>query len=190
MTIDFRVKPTLVGDLVTLRPATQADAAVLHPLMGDREVSRLTGSAHTDAELDTQPWSLERLEEIYGQWSTADDRIVWVIVENATGAVIGESVLSDLDAGNRSCGFRIWISGARGRGLGTEATQLSVKHAIADEGLNRVELEVYDCNPRARHVYETVGFHYEGSRRQALRFNDEWIDAHIMAVIASDWQIR
>jgi RimJ/RimL family protein N-acetyltransferase len=53
--------------------------------------------------------------------------------------------------------------------------------------LNRVELEVYDFNPRARHVYEKVGFVLEGVRRQALLFEDAWIDAHDMSILASEW---
>lgn len=186
--VDFTRKPTLVGDLVTLRPATRADAVALHRLMCDREVSRLTGSVNSDAELEVQPWSLVQLEKVYERWAAADDRIVWVIVERETGLVVGETVLNDLDEGNRSCGFRIWISGASGRGLGSEATRLAVGHAFDDQGLNRVELEVFDFNPRARHVYEKVGFQHEGTRRQALRYNNEWIDAHVMSMLRSEWR--
>jgi RimJ/RimL family protein N-acetyltransferase len=53
-------------------------------------------------------------------------------------------------------------------------------------GVNRVELEVYDLNPRARHVYGKVGFVHEGTKRQALLWDGEWVDAHIMAILASD----
>ena len=74
-----------------------------------------------------------------------------------------------------------------GRGLGTEATRLVLRHAFAAEALNRVELEVYAFNPRARHVYEKAGFVHEGTMRQALRFDDGWVDAHLMAVLAADW---
>ena len=187
---DFSHKASLVGDRVELRPAVASDARRLHALMFDPEVSRLTGSAHSDDEASESSWTVEHLKEVYERWSTAHDRIVWVIVERETERVVGEAVLNDLDEGNRSCGFRIWISGASGRGLGTEATQLAVGHAIEDQGLNRVELEVYDFNPRARHVYEKVGFVHEGTRRSALRYNNEWVDAHIMSIIASDWQTR
>ena len=62
-----------------------------------------------------------------------------------------------------------------------------MRHAFEDQGLNRVELEVYDFNPRARHVYEKVGFVHEGVRRQALLFEDAWIDAHGMSILAHEW---
>ncbi len=187
MTIDFTVKPTIVGELVVLRPVAVGDVPTLHELMADREVSRLTGSIHSDEESDARRWSVAELEEVYRRWTHADDRVVWVIVDRSTGDVVGESVLNDFDLENRSCGFRIWIAGARNRGLGTEATWLSVHHALVDQGLNRVELEVFDFNPRARRVYEKVGFVHEGTRRQALRYNGEWVDAHVMAILARDW---
>lgn len=184
---DFSAKPTLTGELVTLRPATGADAARLSVAMADPEVSRLTGSVHSSTAAAAEPWTVEQLTEIYDRWSSATDRIVWAIVDNASGEIVGESVLNDLDPGNLSCGFRIWISGARNRGLGTEAVRLSVGHAFAS-GVHRIELEVYDFNPRARHVYAKVGFVHEGTKRQALRFDDAWVDCHLMSLLATEWR--
>jgi RimJ/RimL family protein N-acetyltransferase len=187
MSPDFTRKATLTGDLVTLRPARRYDAAVLHSYMDDLEVSRLTGTIHSSSEPGPPAWTVEQLEEIYDRWSTAGDRIVWVIIDNSTGSVVGESVLNDLDPHSRWCNFRIWISGARDRGLGTEATRLTLRHAFEERGLNRVELQVYDFNPRARHVYEKAGFVLEGTKRQALLFDGAWVDAHDMAILAEEW---
>jgi RimJ/RimL family protein N-acetyltransferase len=188
MSIDFTEKPRLRGQLVELRPIRGDDAEALMGLMDDPEVTRLTGSAHSDEEArESDPWDLAELQEVYARWATAADRLAWVIVDARTGDVVGEAMLSNLDPGNRSCGFRIWIAGATNRGLGTEATDLVVRHAFMEQKLNRVELEVYAFNPRARHVYEKVGFVLEGTRRQALRYNGDWVDAHVMAVLASEW---
>jgi RimJ/RimL family protein N-acetyltransferase len=187
MSLDFTRKATLTGNLVTLRPARRSDAAVLHGYLDDLEVARLTGTSHARDEHGPPAWTVEQLEEIYDRWSTADDRIVWVIIDNSTGNVVGESVLNDLDAHSRWCNFRIWISGARSRGLGTEATRLTLTHAFEEQALNRVELQVYDFNPRARHVYEKVGFVLEGTKRQALLLDGAWADAHDMAILAEEW---
>lgn len=70
-------------------------------------------------------------------------------------------------------------------GIGTEATRLVVAH-LFDLGIHRVSLEVYDFNPRARHVYEKVGFTHEGTLRDALYWEGEWVDAHVMAMIAPE----
>ena len=60
-------------------------------------------------------------------------------------------------------------------------------HAFDIVGVHRVELEVYAFNPRARHVYEKIGFVHEGTKRDALWWDGEWIDAHTMAVLAHEW---
>lgn len=183
----FAETPELVGALVRLRSPLSADVERLHDLMADPEVSMLTGSTHSSTADPAVAWSVTHLQRIYRGWAVDHDRHVWAIVEQATDAVVGEVVLLDLDEGNGSCGFRIWISGSTGRGLGTEATRLVLRHAFAAEALNRVQLEVYAFNPRARHVYEKAGFVHEGTMRQALRFDDGWVDAHLMAVLAADW---
>jgi RimJ/RimL family protein N-acetyltransferase len=188
MSADFTRKATLTGDLVTLRPANGDDAATLADLLQDVEVLRLTGTIHSSAAPPVPAWTPWQLGEIYDRWSVAADRIVWVIIDNSTGDAVGESVLNDLDPDNLSCNFRIWIAGARDRGLGTEATRLTLRHAFDEQGLNRVELQVYDFNPRARHVCAKAGFVLEGTRRQALLFDGAWIDAHDMSVLASEWR--
>ena len=98
-------------------------------------------------------------------------------------------VLQDLDAGNWSCSVRIALVGHRacGRGLGTEAMRLILGHAFETVGLHRVWLEVYAFNPRARHVYEKVGFVHEGVQRQALHWEGAWVDCHLMAMLTSEW---
>ncbi len=184
---DFRAKPTLFGLVVTLRPVELADVPTLHALMADPEVGRLTGSVHHSRDEEPELWEPEELTTIYRDWMTASDRIVWVILDNHNGAIVGEAVLNHLDQDNLSCGFRIWISGATNRGLGTEAVRLSMGHAFS-VGLHRVELDVYDFNTRARHIYEKVGFVLEGTKREALLFDDRWIDCHVMGLLASEWR--
>lgn len=176
--LSFAEKPTLRGSLITLRPVERADAVEL--ARTDPETDRLTGT--------TETFTLERLEEWYATRGSQTDRIDWSIVENASGAWAGEVVLNDLNAHNRSCGFRIMLQGPPfyGRGLGTEATRLAIDYALRTIGLHRIELEVYDFNPRARRVYEKIGFRHEGTKRDALLWDDRWVDAHLMALLATD----
>lgn len=184
MTTPFRVKPTLTGKLVTLRPIQAEDADLLDRIIrDDDEIARLTGSVHRSDEDPREDLPIERLREIYGGWATAEDRLVLAVVDNASGDLVGEVVLNEWDEGNRSCGFRTLIGAAgRGRGLGTETARLTVEHGLRTMGLHRISLEVYAFNPRARHVYEKVGFVHEGTGRDALLFDDVWIDVHYMAV--------
>ncbi len=172
----MRTKPTLVGERVILRPVSADDAPGLLDLVSDDEGNRLT--ATHDLQL-----TLESAQGWYGSRGEEDDRLDLAVVDKATGEYAGEVVLNDLDPDNRLCNFRIGLRpGFRDRGLGSEATRLIVDHAFAI-GLHRVELEVYAFNPRARRVYEKAGFVHEGTRRDALLWDDQWTDAIIMSIL-------
>ncbi|MEV0446462.1 GNAT family protein [Streptomyces sp. NPDC050600] len=177
---DFSLKPTLTGDLVTLRPVTEDDVPALLPMLSDPGIRRLTGSHADFTEAALRQW--------YGTRGEQRGRIDLAVVERATGRVVGEVVLNEWDAPNESCGFRICLSpDTLGRGLGTEATRLVLGHAFGVLGLFRVWLEVYAFNPRARRAYEKAGFRAEGVLRGALLWEGERVDATVMAVLAPEW---
>ncbi|MFJ3923198.1 GNAT family N-acetyltransferase [Streptomyces sp. NPDC090022] len=180
---DFLTKPTLRGERVVLRPLTVDDVPALLPVFSDPEAARLTGG-HT--AFDTA-----RLHAWYGSRQDQDDRLDLAVVDRATGRVAGEVVLNEWDPDNESCSFRILlVPDGRGRGLGTEATRLIVGHGFETLGLHRISLEVYAFNPRARRVYEKVGFRAEGVMRDALLWEGERVDATLMSMLAPEWRAQ
>lgn len=181
-TADFSVKPTLAGDRVVLRPFVDDDVAAFQVVLADPEVVRLTGSP-PDNHLD-----VERLRAWYGSRNTQTDRLDLAVVDRASGACVGEVALYEWDRHNRSCTFRTLLGPTgRDRGLGTEAVRLVVGYGFERLGLHRISLEVFAFNPRARRVYEKVGFVAEGVLRQVLRDGDEWVDATVMSILAAEW---
>jgi RimJ/RimL family protein N-acetyltransferase len=189
-TPDFATKPTLAGQRVILRPYTDADLPGLKAAMADLDVLKLTGSVHSEAEA-LAPISPEE-EQARLDWfksrNDTDDRLDLAVVDRAAGGCVGEAVLNQWDPGNESANFRILIGPAgQDRGLGTEATRLIVGYGFEYLGLHRITLEVYAFNPRARRVYEKVGFKAEGVLRESLRYEDQWIDATLMSILASEW---
>jgi RimJ/RimL family protein N-acetyltransferase len=171
-------KPVLTGARVRLCPLVAADAEAMFASLADEEAMQLTGTqAHH---------TLEDVKRHCQRCETADDRLDYVILVD--DRPVGEVVLNSIDRRNKSASFRIavWYRENRDKGYGSEATSLLTRHAFEALGLNRIELEVYAFNPRARHVYERAGFVHEGTRRQALCWDGEWIDAHIMAMLRDD----
>jgi RimJ/RimL family protein N-acetyltransferase len=178
--LDFSVKPTLVGDRAVLRPVTTADVPGLIDLVTDPEGRRLTGTQAAVNESALHTWYATRAEHA--------ERLDLAVLDRATGEYAGEVVLNELDAPNRACSFRIALRAAhRDRGLGTDAARLVLEHAFQAVGLHRIALQVYTFNPRARAVYERVGFQAEGVLRDALLWDGDFVDAVTMSVLAPDW---
>jgi RimJ/RimL family protein N-acetyltransferase len=187
---DFSVKPTLTGERVLLRPFTlDADAPALRAMLQDAEALRLTGSSHGPGDQPAWDDAAEaRFREWYETRNIEQDRLDLAVVDLASARCVGEVVLNDWSPANRSCGFRTVLGpDGRGRGLGTEAVRMIVGYGFEQLGLHRISLEVYSFNPRARRVYDKVGFVAEGVLRDALRWGDGWIDATVMSILASEW---
>ncbi len=116
-----------------------------------------------------------------------------LLIFSPDGAVLGESVVNEIDWRARSANFRICIFGAAGRdrGLGSWAVALTRDHAFADLGLHRLELDVFSVNPRAEHVYAKAGFRREGVRRDAILLPDgARCDDVLMAILEEEWRAR
>ncbi|WP_104197124.1 GNAT family N-acetyltransferase [Cryobacterium sp. M15] len=184
----FADKPTIAGGRVFLRSFRAGDIDAMGVILADPEVLILTGSVHTTAEahgrtavLDsaTRRWYETRAEQ--------PDRLDLAIIDQASSTCVGEVVLNELNPDNDSCSFRILIGPTgRDRGLGTEATRLITQHAFQTTTLHRIELEVFAFNPRAQHVYERSGFTFEGKRRDAHKFDGDYIDALTMSILRSE----
>ncbi len=73
------------------------------------------------------------------------------------------------------------------KGYGKEATQLMVDYAFNTLNFNRVQLHVSVENERAIKAYEKVGFIKEGTLRQAMYFDNHYIDFYLMAILKEDY---
>jgi RimJ/RimL family protein N-acetyltransferase len=178
-------RPTLTdGDLV-LRPMGPADAAAIWETFDDPEVARLTCT-------DTSRFTRERVDAFYARIPHDPTRRDYGIVEAARPErLLGEVVLNEIDPEAGSAHFRIAILRAedRERGLGTRATRRLMAHAFDDLGLQRVVLEVYAFNPRARHVYAKLGFQVTEVRPDAATHAGETTD-EIEMVLTPDTFVR
>lgn len=170
--------PTLRTDRLVLVPLGPEHLEDTWAALGDDEAMRLTGTHATF----TREQVLAHLERV----GPADDRADWAITL-PDGRYVGEVVLNDLDDDNACMNVRIALGpGFPGRGYGTEAMAAVLDHAFEAVGLHRVQLDVYDFNPRAQRSYEKVGFVVEGHQRDTLLWDGQWAGSVLMAVLASD----
>lgn len=163
-------KPTLVGTLVTLRPYQSTDADAAWEMVNDPEGRALTGT--------TASFTLQQIHDWVGSRADAPERLDLVIVENATGEFAGEAVLNEFNPIEQSANFRIVLRGPAwfGRGLGSEATELTARHAFDRIGLKRLTLDVREDNQRAIRAYQKAGFVPTGAFEEG---GFTWVDMEL-----------
>ncbi len=176
-------KPELSGDGLTLRPLGLEHAAAIFAGFDDPESKRLTGT--------TQDITLEQCEAFYRRVPNDASRVDYGIFEDANPErLCGELVINEIDWQAHTGHFRIAISNPsdRDRGLGQRAIRILFTHAFDQMGLQRIDLEVYAFNPRAIHVYESLGFARTGLQKAALEWEGETTDLIEMQLTAEAYR--
>jgi diamine N-acetyltransferase len=118
------------------------------------------------------------------------DEPAFVIYEISSMEPIGLSGLDHVDEKHGTAEFSIVVGekAFRGRGLGTEATILTLQYAFDVIGLFNVWLQVSSNNPGAIRAYEKAGFKQIGVRRRSVRAGRVIIDDVYMDAIADDFE--
>jgi len=175
-------KPILKAETIYLRPLGPEDAEAIFASLSDEESMRLTGTQQT--------FTLEQVQAFYAKVPDAEDRVDYAIVlKDDPDTMVGEVVLNNFDFENKSADFRIALSNQKyfGKGYGSQATKLIIKHGFEVLDLHRIELEVFDFNPRAIHVYKKAGFIQEGIKRDVLLWDGKYQSAIVMSMLKSDY---
>jgi RimJ/RimL family protein N-acetyltransferase len=176
---DFRrVRPPLEGRLVRLRAVEEEDLPRINRGIWDPEVSRYLSPAWPEALAQTRAW-WERVR--------ADPRALALAIETRDGEFVGACSLEGIEARDRSATLGIWLARDRWeQGYGTDAVRTLCRFALREMNLQRVELRVYEGNPRARRAYEKVGFKEEGRLRRAHFVGGRHVDVIVMGLLAED----
>lgn len=188
---EFHRKPTLTGDKVILRPFSEEDAERMLIILAEPEVRRLTGSVTSEAEAQAPDSEEEkaRTREWYRTRNDQTDRLDLAICDKATGELVGEAVFNEYDESTGNVNFRILIGAAgQGKGIGSEAVGLFLRYGFEELKLHKVELSVFSFNPRAERVYRKNGFRLEGIKREDFRYEGEYVDTLLFAILRSEYE--
>ncbi len=162
--------PTLTGELVVLRQLDGGDVHAVWEMVNDAEGNDLTATTETFTREQIDDWCRSRPSQ--------SERLDLAILDKRTSDFVGEVVLNEFDAETNSCNFRISLRGPAwyGRGFGTDATRLVIAHGLDTIGLSSISLEVLERNPRARAVYEKLGFAFVSA---FVEDDESWIEMRI-----------
>ena len=177
------------GKRVLLRSFELTDLDEIMRHWNNMELRNLVGGA------DSGPASRNDEEEfIKGTWKQRQEKKAFTLaIETiANDKLIGGISLMNINWTNRSAmlGISIYDPKNRGKGYGQESMKLCLDFAFRNLNLNRVELETFDFNKRAKDCYVKVGFREVGTKRKARFIDGRYSDVIIMDILRDEWLAR
>jgi RimJ/RimL family protein N-acetyltransferase len=176
-------EPMLRGELVWLRASERADFMEDPPRVNDPEIAHFMGLK--------MPVSIDGAADFAQVVLAQQGKTLWsfAICELGDRAPIGNVSLRNLDAENGSAELAILMTDRRyiGRGYGTDAVNCIVDFGFGELRLERIFLQVFDYNPRARRSYEKAGFRTDATLRRARFHRGEHHDVDVMSILREEW---
>lgn len=178
--------PFLIGDRLYLRGLEIEDLqGPYFQWLNDQEADLYTNHA-------SFPNSMARMKAFFERVTVGSSDLVLAIVLKDGDCHIGNVALHGINWQHRRAELRIIIGEAecRGKGYGSEAIRLLLRHAFEKLNLHRIFLGVRADHQQAIRAYEKCGFVVEGRLRQEYLRGGAWYDAVRMAILAPEFLER
>ncbi len=178
-----RPVPILRGERIFLRASERSDIPTFLRWFNDRDTTSFLSQRSPLSVPAEERW-FERMLEGEGK-----SGFHFVICRIDDGTPIGTIGLFELDYPNGQAGIGISIGEKSlwGHGLGTDALNVLVDFGFGQLRLERLWLDVFDFNPRARRSYEKCGFVLEGTKRRAFYRDGTFHDVLLMSILRDEW---
>jgi diamine N-acetyltransferase len=132
--------------------------------------------------------------EFVGQWSEERHRATLVagdaryyVTDAASGEIQAYAILRGLHEDSRAIELKRIVVAIPERGLGRRILSELMRIAFRELGAHRLFLDVYEDNARARHLYESLGFQFEGVMREATHRDGQWCNLRLMSILESEY---
>lgn len=133
--------------------------------------------------------------EFVGQWSEDRHRATltggdarYYVSQTEWGELQAYAILRGINEDSRAIELKRIVVAVPERGIGRHMLKELMRIAFHELGAHRFFLDVYDDNARARHLYESLGFQYEGVMRDAARREGQWCNLRLMSILESEYR--
>ena len=132
-----------------------------------------------------------------GQWSEERHRAtlaggdaLYLVSEVESGELQAYAILRGLKETSGAIELKRIVVAKPERGLGRRILEELIQIVFVDLRAHRMFLDVYEDNARARHLYESLGFVYEGIMREAAERDGKYCSLHLMSMLNREYAQR
>lgn len=115
------------------------------------------------------------------------DQLHLKLIDNQ-GVMVGFIILRGLKNPNLSVELKRILIHEKGKNYGKTALQLLQGLVFEKLNKHRLWLDVFTDNPRAQHVYKSVGFIEEGTKRECIKSGINFRSLIIMSILRQDFK--
>ena len=133
--------------------------------------------------------------EFVGQWREDRHRATlaggdahYFVSETEWNEVQAYAILRGINEPSLAIELKRIVVAVPERGLGRRMLKELMRIAFRELGAHRLFLDVYEDNARARHLYESLGFQYEGLMREAAQREEHWCNLCLMSMLESEYK--
>ncbi len=155
---------------VTLRPITLDDAETIATLGNNKLI------ANNMRNVFPHPYTLDNaIGFVNNLPNLSPGRVFAIVADGVQVGCIGIFPKDDIYKMNAEVGY--WVGEPFwGKGIATQALKLIIEYGFNTLAINRIYASVFAPNKASAKVLEKAGFVYEGTQRQSVYKNDEYLD--------------
>ena len=120
----------------------------------------------------------------------ADEDSAYLAVEDDTHEVVGYAILLGVASPDKSIELKRVVISAPGKGHGKQLLHFIASRVFNEYRAHRLFLDVYETNPRAKHVYATFGFSEDGILREAAFRDGHFYSMTLMSILDREYHAR
>jgi RimJ/RimL family protein N-acetyltransferase len=175
--------PLIHGRVVYLRPGERSDVPLFVRWLSDARTTEHLALRSPIGQALEERWFEDMLDH-HGR-----DRWFFVICRLDDDRAVGAIDLHEMDLTNGGAGLGILIGDPAdtAHGYGGDAIRALLDFGFGELRLERIWLDVYEDNARARNLYERIGFAHEATFRRGVYRRGRYDDVHRMAVLRGEW---
>ncbi|ABC21356.1 GCN5-related N-acetyltransferase [Rhodospirillum rubrum ATCC 11170] len=142
-----------------------------------------------EARPDYAPFILPWPRERHGHAMTESDH-QYILFQDSGARPVGFVILAGLTNPHHAVELVRMIAVRPGLGIGKAMMEAVIDHAFSGLGANRLWLDVFSDNTRARQVYADMGFVHEGDLREGVLGANGYRTLAIMSILAREYRSR
>ncbi|MFC4986631.1 GNAT family N-acetyltransferase [Saliphagus infecundisoli] len=168
----------LRGQSVTLRTIEEEDIDFLHEMINNPDLWQGFGAPGPRSK-----------REVENRFEEQNSGVALLIC--CDEAALGRVRLVDVDKNWGNAELTCYVAPESQRqGLATEACQLVIDYGFDHLPINKIIARIIDSNQSSRSLADKLGFVHEGTLRNHVFHEGQYLDLHCYGILEEDWRLN